>query len=230
MDLVKIKNNNEYPPKLKKLIIDDYIKTISSKRLPKYKESVQRFINENHREPTALDYDSVEYLPSSRTLQRNFGGLSKFRELIGLKTKNFTTGKARAKKAKQSMDDCLEDETRLFKLLQEKYSRKNVSSPVRIFSNRGYTADIRIDMDEENTIYLVDIFKPNTVHSFKGCIRMKNRKYLLDEEISFTRDKGEKIQFLYVCVNEAVMVPVKNPIPVISLRQFEEKFLSPSNV
>jgi len=53
-------------------------------------------------------------------------------------------------------------------------------------------------------------------------VAAKNKKYLLDEERAYITP----MKFLYVCVNEDVMVPVNNPIPVMSLREFKEKFLS----
>ena len=119
------------------------------------------------------------------------------------------------------MDDCLKDETELFIQLLEKYTRKNVSSPARIFQNRGFTADFRLDIDD--TIYLIDLFKPNTTHSFKGCVYAKNKKYLLNEESLYVEGQ---VKFLYVCVNEDVMVEIDNPIPVMSLTDFKKKFLA----
>lgn len=185
----------------------------------KYKLAIERFITEKGHEPTALDFDSTDYLPSARTIQRKYGGLPKFRSQLGLNTMDFTKGSVRAKKAKQSMDDCLIDETELYKLLVKKYGVKNVSTPARIFANCGMTADFRLDIG--NTIYLIDVFKPNSTHSFKGCVAIKNKKYLKDEESMYT---GYNIEFIYVCVNEDVMVPIKNKIPVMSLSSFKAKF------
>lgn len=213
--------DKEKDPIVKKFYLEDNVNILKDTKLPKYTKAVHRFIKENDREPTAIDFDTVGYLPSSRTLQRLYGGLPRFRKEVGLKINNFTKGKERTKKAKVSMDDCLKDETELFLDLLKKYTRKNVSSPARIFQGRGFTADIRLDIDD--TIYLIDIFKPNSTHSFKGCVHAKNRKYLLDEESFYI--EGD-VKFLYVCVNDEVMVPINNPIPVMSLLEFRNKFLS----
>ena len=47
-------------------------------------EGINRFINEERREPTARDFDLSPYLPSARQIQRAYGGLPAFRKLINL--------------------------------------------------------------------------------------------------------------------------------------------------
>lgn len=200
--------------------MDEHRKFVAKHQLPKYKAAVEKFITEKGYEPTAMDYDDTNYLPSSRTIQRKFGGLSKFRELAGLKTLDFTKGKERSNKATKSMNDCLEDETTLFIDLLKKYGEEKVSSPARIYAFKGHTADFRII--KGHTSYLVDVFKPNSVQSFKGCINIKNRKYLKEQQSFYT----EPVKFLYVCVNEEVMVPLKSEIEIISLKEFRKRFLS----
>lgn len=189
------------------------------KYLEKYTKQVNEFIRINGHEPTAIDFDTNKDLPSSRTIQRSYGGLPKFRELLGLKIKDFTKGEHRSKKAKQSMDDCYKDETKLFLNLLKKYGEEKVSSPARVFLNNGVTADFRLITKEAT--YLIDVFKPNTIHSFRSCIHIKNKKYLVNEQ-SFYNDP---IKFLYVCVNEDVFLPIKNEIEVISLSEFKKRFL-----
>lgn len=188
--------------------------------IPRYKAAVEKFITINGYEPTSLDFDNTDYLPSARTIQRKYGGLPQFRQRIGLKTIDFSKDATRSLKAKQSMEDCFKDENALFQDLLKQYGEDKVSSPVRVFARRGYTADIKLTMDGFS--YLIDIFKPNSTHSFKACIAAKNKKYLLDEEMSYQTP----IKFLYVCVNEDVMVPIpNNPIEILSIQQFREKFL-----
>ncbi len=211
---------NEKDPVTKQMLVDLYIDKWYIHDIPKYKALVERFVAEKGYEPTAIDFDDTDYLPSSRTLQRKYGGLPRFRELVGLKTMDFTKGSARALKAKKSMDDSLVDETLLFIDLLKKYGEDKVSSPARIFANRGITSDFRLKVD--GISYLIDVFKPNSIHSFKGCINIKNRKYLANEEIMY----DHPVKFLYVCVNEEVMVPINNPILVMSLTEFRKKFLS----
>ena len=185
----------------------------------KHIEALKRFINEKEREPTAIDFDNTDYLPSARTIQRTYGGLRQFRLLNGMKTIDFTKGKMRAKKAAKSNSDSLKDETKLFIELLKKYGEEKVSSPVRIYADSGHTADFRIKKD--GISYIVDVFKPNSSRSFKGCVNIKNRKYLQKKQSFYT----VPVKFLFVCVNEDVMVPLKNEIPVLSLSEFRKMFL-----
>lgn len=187
--------------------------------LEQYKRDILQFIKDNGREPTAIDFDTEKTLPSARTIQRICGGLKNLRTDMGLNTKDFTKGLPRQKKAKKSMDDCIKEETELFIELLAKYGEDAVSSPTKVFLWRGITADFRFK--HKNTTYIVDVFKPNTTHSFRGCVGHKNRKYDMSQESYFV----DPVEMLFVCLNEEVMVPIKNRIPVISIGEFRERFL-----
>lgn len=195
--------------------------TASQERfLRKQKKDVERFIAENGREPVSLDFDTEKYMTSSRSIQRRLGGLVNLRNLLGLEVKDFTKGSERVKKAKVSMDDCQKDESDLFKQLLSVYTQKNVSSPTKVFLYRGVTADLRLD--HEGVTYLIDIFKPNSKPSFLSCVRIKNKKYLQEGESFYIKP----VQFLYVCMNEEVMVQMDNPIPILSITEFKKRFLN----
>ena len=65
-------------------------------------------------EPTAIDFDTVDYLPSSKGLYNVYMEVYLDLEKSGIKKDNFTKGEENRKKAKVSMDDCLKDETNYF--------------------------------------------------------------------------------------------------------------------
>ncbi len=56
---------------------------------------VERFIIEEGRPPTAVDFDGTPYLPSSRQVQRAFGGLAALRQQLGYVDLDFTKGQLR---------------------------------------------------------------------------------------------------------------------------------------
>jgi len=60
--------------------------------LKSVKNGFEKYYSLNGRYPTALEIDRCEYLPSSRQIQRNWGGLKKFRELIGLEISDYSSG------------------------------------------------------------------------------------------------------------------------------------------
>ena len=49
----------------------------------KIKEGFDRFIKENGRLPKSIEIDELEYLPSRKLIERNFGGLEKLRGELG---------------------------------------------------------------------------------------------------------------------------------------------------
>jgi hypothetical protein len=192
-------------------------KTIS---LEQHKAQVAQFIKENNYEPTAIDFDNTDYLPTSRTIQRRYGGLPNFRKLIGLKTTDFTKGKARTKKAKTAMDKCLLEETKLFQELLIKYGSNNVSSPAKLFLNNLKTVDFKIEKDGK--IYLIDVFYPNTKESFESCVNIKNKKYHTNEQSFYT----VPVEIILVCLNDDVVYEIKRPLKTISISEFRKTFLS----
>ncbi len=192
-------------------------KTIS---LEQHKAQVERFIKENNYEPTAIDFDNTDYLPTARTIQRRYGGLPAFRKAIGLITSDITKGKARSKKAKKAMDKCLLEETKLFQELLVKYRSNRVSSPAKLFLNNLKTVDFKIEKDGK--IYLIDVFYPNTRESFESCVNIKNKKYNTKEESFYT----VPVEIILVCLNDKVVYEIKRPLKTISISEFRKTFLS----
>ncbi len=80
-------------------------------------EGFKKFFNENERYPTALEIDSCSYLPSSRQIQRSFGGLINLRKELGLEITNYSVGlsriniateiNARSRKTEREMEEIL---------------------------------------------------------------------------------------------------------------------------
>jgi hypothetical protein len=191
---------------------------MTHKNFNKDKKAVEDFIKSNGYEPTAIDFDLTDYLPSARTIQRNYGGLPQFRALLGLKTSDFTKGKHRAGKALQAGKLCRQMESDLFRELLAKYDQ-SVSSPAYVYVHTGHTVDYRLDTSEGT--FLFDVFYPTTTHSFVGCVGIKNAKHSTDRESFYT----ERPQMFLVCLNEDVMKPIKSAIPILSLSEFRSRFL-----
>lgn len=185
-------------------------------KLDKHKAAVKDFIETKGFEPTALDFDSSNLLPTARTIQRTYGGLRQFRLLAGLKTVDFTTGQARTKKAKKAMKLSGEMETVIFQRLLDNLGSKRVSSPARVFLNNGKTVDFKIELNDK--ILLVDVFYPTTKPSFIGCVNIKNKKYSSKEE-SFYQYPYE---IILVCLNKEVMVNTNSKLRVLNEDEFNK--------
>ena len=215
----KILSTEKDPKIIEETIIRSINNFRNKKKIQKFLIAINRFKNENGREPTALDFDSTDYLPSSRSIQRLYGGLKAFRTEHNMETVDFTKGDARRIKATKSTADATKIETELFIRLIAKYGQNKVSSPSKVFQWSNITADFRIY--HRNKTYLVDVFMPNSKHSFAGCVRSKNAKYLQPLDSFYLNP----VEILYVCLNESVMYNIKNPVPILTFKQFEKKFL-----
>jgi hypothetical protein len=70
--------------------------------LQNLKDGFEYFFELYNRYPTVKEIDTFEYLPTSRTIQRSFGGLMSLRKELGLDSPtNFSSGVTRSNKARE---------------------------------------------------------------------------------------------------------------------------------
>ncbi|MDP3935272.1 MAG: hypothetical protein Q8Q46_03600 [Candidatus Giovannonibacteria bacterium] len=87
----------------------------------KIKEGFDKFYQEHGRYPTALEIDAYVGLPSSRQMQRRFGGLPKLRQELNLDTLDFTKGSVRSQTAQYIGKRGLDFEKVVRKILVDKF-------------------------------------------------------------------------------------------------------------
>jgi len=85
----------------------------------KIKDGFERFIKENGRLPLAPEIDLLDYLPSSRQIQKKFGGLEKLRHQLGYKDTHFGKGAYRSAIATRVNHRGRNEELSLEKVLRE---------------------------------------------------------------------------------------------------------------
>ena len=100
----------------------------------KIKEGFDRFWSENNRLPTAPEIDQLDYLPSSRQIQRKFGGLEKLRTVLGYEDTHFGKGAYRSEIANRVNTKGRDTEISLEKILREKFQEVFVHTE-RIFDD-----------------------------------------------------------------------------------------------
>lgn len=88
----------------------------------KIKNGFERFLKENGRLPTAREIDKINYLPTSRTIQREHGGLEKLRISLGYFTSHFGKGENRSKIATIVNKRGIEAEGHLKQVLINKFA------------------------------------------------------------------------------------------------------------
>lgn len=170
------------------------------------KNGFERFIAENGRLPTAIEIDRLDYLPSSRQIQRRFGGLEKLRTALGYGITNFAKGKTRSLKAKEINRRSLEIEESIRKSLVEKFGEPSVHIE-RPFKGSKKRVDFYIFCPDgnfavdvffaQNRFYLISILniKQKTYKDFKEILYFVVANQEIDEEIiqSVLKNKKNKI-------------------------------------
>jgi hypothetical protein len=135
-----------------------------------------KFYQEYKRYPTALEIDAYEFLPSSRSLQRSYGGLVSIRQrLFPNEIHNFTTGEYRSKVASSTYRRAQDYEETFYDKLCEHFE------PIAIHEHKvvrpgRVTSDFYIYHDDNSGVCL-DLFYAKDMFSVAGVINIKIRRY-----------------------------------------------------
>ncbi|RJQ37598.1 hypothetical protein C4552_00340 [Candidatus Parcubacteria bacterium] len=139
------------------------------------REGFVRFFSEFGRYPTVLDIDSYDYLPSSKQLQRKYGGVKKLRELLGLDITDFTSGEVRSQMVSRIGKRALKVENDVRNKLIAHFGE------FFVHEQRPHKLDSRSRLDffvyHRDGEFGVDVFYAENRHSFVGCINQKERMY-----------------------------------------------------
>lgn len=155
-------------------------------------KSFARFIKEHNREPSALEIDQCEYLPSSRQIQRLYGGLPQLREKLGFENTHFGQGKHRSKIAHEGNTKSRLSEENLKEMLCERFHEPFVHVEKLIDKERKVRVDFYVFNPQEN--FAVDIFVTETFHSLVGHTNHKINKYFDYKEKLFLVLSSEKLK------------------------------------
>ncbi len=138
------------------------------------KAGFDRFIAEHGRLPTALEVDRATDLPSSRQLQRSFGGLPKIRESLGYEDRHFGKGTFRASISRRVGSRGKGEEFALAAWLVEKFGEVfvHVEKP---FGSSKERLDFFVYSPEGD--FGIDVFATDSRHSLIVNLNSKLRKY-----------------------------------------------------
>ena len=132
---------------------------------------VKKFFDENGRYPSARDFDKCKYLPTARTIQRNFGGMSIVRGSISPESsKDFRTGTVRSNVSKNNIIRAYKEEEDFYRFLitkfpevqvheQKRLRPGNIASDFFIYTTpiKGFAIDIFHSSDRFNTFGILNI-------------------------------------------------------------------------
>lgn len=230
--------NKEYNELFYKLLLESRDETGDYKKycFKTYKEMVALFYERHKRYPTATEFKHDNLLPNAKEIQRNHGGLKKFRADIGLEVTDYTAGETRTKSVKKILKRAKEYEFELFSKLFKKLHRPNEGIIVQqepVISNNdpeietyGYRkADVAIhDYTKKGpcTSTYIDFFYASNPHSFFGCVNSKRNKVkgLVDlNDIIFVSVNPELTKEMVA----AIKIPADSP-RVLSYEEFLKEF------
>jgi len=144
--------------------------------LNKIRYGLEEFYKLNKRYPLALEIDRYPLLPSSRQVQRKFGGLKELRRFLGLPEEDldYTKGKIRSNVAKIIGERGKNFEKEIYALLVTKFGEIFVHQQ-KPFNNYKSRADFFIYAKDYK--FGIDVFYPKDLHSFVCCVNIKEKTY-----------------------------------------------------
>src|SRR3989344_5505474 len=145
--------------------------------LNKIKYGFEEFYKLNKRYPSALEIDKYPLLPSSRQVQRKFGGLKELRKLLNLPDEDidYTKGPARSSVAKAIGERGKDFEKEIYNLLVDRFGEIFVHQQ-KPFDN--YKSRVDLFVYAQNHKFGVDVFYPKDLHSFVCCVNIKDKTYI----------------------------------------------------
>lgn len=152
------------------------------------KKGFDLFLKQNGRLPTSPEIDNLDYLPSSRQIQRKFGGLEKLRSDLGYEDVHFGKGKFRSAIAKKSNIKGRESEIKLEKILSNLFHEVFVHTE-KIFDDTKNRIDYYIYSPSGD--FGIDIFQTGTIKDLQKNVNVKLSKYKnFSKELYFVVDNS----------------------------------------
>lgn len=139
------------------------------------KDGFQYFVDTYGHYPTAPEIDRFEYLPSSRSLQRSFGGLENVRKRLGLADTHLGKGAFRSELARRTGIRGREVELEIEKLLIEKFGE------IFVHTEKGFgDSKRRIDffVYSPSGNFGIDVFHTNSFRDLQKNVNLKIDKYI----------------------------------------------------
>jgi hypothetical protein len=149
-------------------------------KLEELKAGLENFFKKNGRYPTATEVDEYQYLPSSKSIQRAFGGLVSLRQKLGLDGQSdFRSGEHSRVRAIKINQRAGKTEKGVHDYLIDIFGKEFVHREFFFTDDRRTRSDFFI-YDSRNG-FCVDVFYPNDRRNLIGCLNSKLQKYKTDE-------------------------------------------------
>lgn len=193
----------KYPNLKKQLRVGENIKNLQevwSKE--NISDGFRKFYDENGRYPVADEIDRYEYLPSSRQIQRSFGGLVKLRKELGLEIDNYGIGSSRSKIATIIGTRGGQAEREMEKWLVDYFGEHFVHVEKPLYKYFDPTIDIQKRYKQRADFFIyaqgrefcIDVFFARDIRTLKRVVNIKELKYtglLIDVYLVNLNDRSD---------------------------------------
>ncbi len=164
--------NLKYPHLKKK----DLVSPTNGWKIENLKDGLNYFFEIHGRYPTVKEVGIFDYLPTSRTIQRSFGGMVSLRKTLGLSgPSDFTTGDSRSNVARDGDLRAQKYEKEFYDYLVSKIPEMRIHEH-KIIRPGDTAADFFIYTSDRDGI-VVDLFYAVDMHSLGGVVNIKSKKY-----------------------------------------------------
>lgn len=144
--------------------------------LEELRVGLANFHAKHYRYPTANEVDAYPYLPSSRSIERRFGGLVNLRKQIGLVGQSdFRAGSHSTKRAQKINERAHKTEAVVHSFLIERFGKEFVHREYFFTDDKRTRADFFVYDSTDG--FCVDVFYPNNRRNLTGCLNSKLGKY-----------------------------------------------------
>lgn len=139
------------------------------------RDGFNKFFIKNKHYPTSIEINHCDYLPSTRLIERNFGGLKSLRLKLGLEIVDYTRGEARSEMVRKINSRSQDLKIQVKKLLVDIFGKANVHQGPPFMDDCKKSADFLVYYSGGS--FFVDLFHPQDHNSFTSCVNAKSKKY-----------------------------------------------------
>ena len=136
---------------------------------------IETYFAENAHYPTASEFDECPYLPTSRQIQRVYGGLPKLRETLGYTDTSYSKGEHRSSLARSGIERGTTAEEALEPILISLFGEAYVHTQKRYYKGTRNRYDFLIYAHDYT--FAVDIFTTDRRLNIAKNVRHKIVKY-----------------------------------------------------
>lgn len=144
--------------------------------LENIREGMERYKILYSKYPSTLDFDMVDFLPSSRLIQRNYGGIVKLKQLLNLDDiHDFTRGEYRSKVASNMYKNAVNQEERFYNYLISKIPEIHIHEH-KILRPGHVCCDFFV-YTSSSSGFAIDIFYASDLFNLSRIITNKAKRY-----------------------------------------------------